>query len=236
MAIIGEETRPHRLLTKEVLALAVAVWRSCNGKPSNYIAIFSDMSERSNAESQLKFLAYHDPLTRLPNRLLLEDRFKQALAAAVRENTRLAVLFIDLDKFKQINDSLGHAAGDQLLQVVAQRLEHSVREVDTVCRIGGDEFVVLLTGLATIDAVTHIAEKILAQISKQFTVGEDNVTSTLSIGISLYPDNGQDLDTLLRMADASMYHAKNCGRNTYRFFTEQINTDHAVRRRLTSSG
>ncbi len=207
-----------------------------NGKPSNYIAIFSDLSERSNAESQLKFLAYHDPLTRLPNRLLLEDRFKQALAAAVRENTRLAVLFIDLDKFKQINDSLGHAAGDQLLQVVAQRLEHSVREVDTVCRIGGDEFVVLLTGLATIDAVTHIAEKILAQISKQFTVGEDNVTSTLSIGISLYPDDGQDLDTLLRMADASMYHAKNCGRNTYRFFTEQINTDHAVRRRLTSSG
>jgi diguanylate cyclase (GGDEF)-like protein/PAS domain S-box-containing protein len=207
-----------------------------NGKPSNYIAIFSDLSERSNTESQLKFLAYHDPLTRLPNRLLLEDRFKQALAAAVRENTRLAVLFIDLDKFKQINDSLGHAAGDQLLQVVAQRLEHSVREVDTVCRIGGDEFVVLLTGLATIDAVTHIAEKILAQISKQFTVGEDNVTSTLSIGISLYPDDGQDLDTLLRMADASMYHAKNCGRNTYRFFTEQINTDHAVRRRLTSSG
>ncbi len=207
-----------------------------NGKPSNYIAIFSDLSERSNAESQLQFLAYHDPLTRLPNRLLLEDRFKQALAAAVRENTRLAVLFIDLDKFKQINDTLGHAVGDQLLKVVAQRLEHSVREVDTVCRIGGDEFVVLLTCLTTIDAVTHIAEKILAQISKQFTVGEGEVASTLSIGISLYPDDGQDLDTLLRMADASMYHAKNCGRNTHRFFTEQINTDHALRRKLTSSG
>jgi diguanylate cyclase (GGDEF)-like protein/PAS domain S-box-containing protein len=200
--------------------LDISAVHDSNGKPSNYIAIFSDLTERSDAESQLKFLAYHDPLTRLPNRLLLEDRFKQALAAAVRENTRLAVLFIDIDKFKEINDTLGHAVGDHLLQMVAQRLQKSVRKIDTVCRIGGDEFVVLLTDLATIDAVTHIAEKILAQISEQFTVGEVKVASTLSIGISLYPNDGQDLDTLLRMADASMYHAKNCGRNTYRFFTE----------------
>lgn len=192
-----------------------------NGTLSNYIAIFSDLTERRNTESQIEFLAYHDPLTRLPNRLLLEDRFKQILASAMRENTKLAVLFLDIDKFKQVNDTLGHAAGDQLLQMVAQRLQQSVREVDTVSRIGGDEFVVLLTDLPTIDTVTHIAGKILAQLSKPFAIEKTEITSSLSIGIALYPDDGQDLDTLLRMADASMYHAKNCGRNTYRFFAAQ---------------
>lgn len=200
-----------------------------NGVLSNYIAIFSELTERTNSESQIEFLAYHDSLTRLPNRLLLHDRFKQTMAAAIRENSKLAVLFIDLDKFKQVNDTLGHAVGDQLLQMVAQRLEQSVREVDTVSRIGGDEFVVLLSNLQTVGTVTAVAKKILAQLSEPFTIGDNELSSSLSIGIALYPDDGQDLDTLLRMADASMYHAKNCGRNTYRFFTDKTNGDIADR-------
>lgn len=197
-----------------------------NGALSNYIAIFSDLTERKETESQIEFLAYHDPLTRLPNRLLLHDRFKQALACAARENTMVAVLFLDLDKFKQVNDTLGHDAGDQLLQMASKRLMQSVRETDTVSRVGGDEFVVLLSDLRAIDTVTHIAEKILAQLSEPFTIGNIEVNSSLSIGIAMYPDDGQDLDTLLRMADASMYHAKNCGRNIYRFFTEQPEHKH----------
>lgn len=201
--------------------LDISAVRDRDGSLTNYIAIFSDLTQRKETGSQIEFLAYHDPLTRLPNRLLLHDRFKQAHAAALRENTRLAVLFLDLDKFKQVNDTLGHEAGDQLLKLVAQRLEESVREVDTVSRIGGDEFVILLTGLQTFDTATHIAEKILAKLSEPFLIGDSQTDSSLSIGIAMYPDDGQDLDTLLRMADASMYHAKNCGRNTYRFFSCQ---------------
>ncbi len=194
-----------------------------NGNLSNYIAIFSDLAERGAIDDKIEFLAYHDALTRLPNRLLLHDRFRQAIACAARENAMVAVLFLDLDKFKQVNDTLGHDAGDQLLQMVSKRLEQSVRETDTVSRIGGDEFVVLLTDLRTVNTISLIAEKILAELSEPFGIGKVEVLSSISIGIALYPDNGQELDTLLRMADVSMYHAKNCGRNTYRFFTEKTN-------------
>lgn len=199
-----------------------------NGMLTNYIAIFSDLTERTATEDKFEFLAYHDPLTRLPNRLLLHDRFKLATAAATRENTAIALLFLDLDKFKQVNDTLGHEAGNQLLKMVSQRLEQSVREVDTVSRIGGDEFVVLLTDLRVVDSVSQVAEKILADLAKPFSIGKAEIASSLSIGIALYPNDGQDLDTLLRMADSSMYHAKNCGRNTYRFFTEpsKVDTSH----------
>lgn len=193
-----------------------------NGKLANYIAIFSDLTERTAIEDKFEFLAYHDPLTRLPNRLLLHDRFKQAHAAAMREKTIMAVLFLDLDKFKQVNDTFGHKTGDQLLKMVSERLENSVRKVDTVSRIGGDEFVVLLTDLRTGNTAALIAEKILAQLSEPFNIGKIEVASSLSIGIALYPNDGQDLDTLLLMADTSMYHAKNCGRNTYRFFSEPM--------------
>lgn len=189
-----------------------------NGKLSNYIAIFSDLTERKASESQVEFLAYHDHLTRLPNRLLLHDRFTQALATVSRKNSMMAVLFLDIDKFKQVNDTLGHAAGDQLLQMVAQRLLQSVREADTVSRVGGDEFVILINDIESISTVSLIADKILAELSRPFVLGTTKIDSSLSIGIALYPNDGQELDTLLRMADVSMYHAKNSGRNTYRFF------------------
>jgi diguanylate cyclase (GGDEF)-like protein/PAS domain S-box-containing protein len=200
------------------------------GELSNYIAIFSDLTERRAIDERIEFLAYHDPLTGLPNRLLLHDRFKQAVASATRENTMIAVLFLDLDKFKQVNDALGHAAGDELLQLVAKRIEQSVREVDTVSRIGGDEFAVLLTDLRDAQTISVIADKILKELDTPFTLSDTTVHSSLSIGISLYPNDGLELDLLLRMADASMYHAKNCGRNNYRFFSDQSSNHENLRK------
>jgi diguanylate cyclase (GGDEF)-like protein/PAS domain S-box-containing protein len=200
------------------------------GELSNYIAIFSDLTERRAIDEKIEFLAYHDPLTGLPNRLLLHDRFKQAVASATRENTMIAVLFLDLDKFKQVNDALGHAIGDELLQLVAKRIEQSVREVDTVSRIGGDEFAVLLTDLRDAQTVSLIAEKILKELAAPFTLSATTVHSSLSIGISFYPNDGLELDLLLRMSDASMYHAKNCGRNNYRFFSDQSSNHEHLRK------
>lgn len=191
-----------------------------HGKLMNYIGIFSETTQPEQNNSELEFLAYHDPLTQLPNRQLLKDRFRQALASAARENSMVAICFIDLDKFKQVNDTLGHDAGDQLLKTVARRLLQSVREIDTVSRIGGDEFVILLTDLRTTDDAANLADKILNTLAKPLTVAGTKVTSSLSMGIALYPNDGQEFDLLLRMADASMYHAKNCGRNTYRFFAD----------------
>ncbi len=191
-----------------------------NGHLSNYIAIFSDLTERKHLDSQIEFLAYHDPLTQLPNRLLLHDRFSQAIACAKRENTMVALLFLDLDKFKQVNDTLGHEAGDKLLQIIANRLQLAVRKNDTVSRIGGDEFVVLLNDIHTASTISTIAEKILADLAEPCPIGISDVVSSISIGISVYPNDGQEFDTLLRMADTSMYHSKNCGRNTYRFFSD----------------
>ncbi len=200
------------------------------GQLSNYIAIFSDLTERRAIDERFEFLAYHDPLTGLPNRLLLHDRFKQAVASATRENTLIAVLFLDLDKFKQVNDALGHAVGDELLQLIARRIEQSVREVDTVSRIGGDEFAVLLTDLRDAQTISVIAEKILKELAAPFTLSDTTVNSSLSIGISLYPNDGLELDMLLRMADASMYHAKNCGGNNYRFFSDQASNQELLRK------
>ena len=191
------------------------------GQLSNYIAIFSDLTEHRIIDERIEYLAYHDQLTGLPNRILLHDRFKQAVASATRKNTMIAVLFLDLDKFKQVNDALGHAAGDELLQLVARRIEQSVREVDTVSRIGGDEFAILLTNLPDAQTISAIAEKILTEMTAHFPLTGATVDSSLSIGISLYPTDGLELDLLLRMADASMYNAKNCGRNNYRFFSDQ---------------
>lgn len=161
-------------------------------------------------------------LTQLPNRLLLQDRFKQAQAAALRESKMLAVLFLDLDKFKGVNDTHGHATGDQLLQIFSRRLEASVRNVDTASRIGGDEFVVLLTGLDSTAAAARIVRKMLAELTRPFDLGASTLSCTTSIGIAVFPNDATDLETLLHMADTSMYHAKNSGRNGYSFFNKQM--------------
>lgn len=197
-----------------------------NGKVCNYIGIFSDISKRKADEARLAFLAYHDPLTKLPNRLLLQDRFRQATGAVNRrEGGMLALLFLDLDRFKAVNDNLGHETGDQLLATVAKRLQACVRKVDTVSRLGGDEFVLLLTDVPNSHAASEVAQKIIDYLAENIEAPPHKLKISASIGLALYPDDGEDFDTLLKLADTAMYHAKECGRGTYRFFTDKMNIE-----------
>ncbi len=197
---------------------------SRDGTLTYYVAIFSDISARKSAEEQLNFLVFYDPLTRLPNRSMLRVRFEQAVAVAERGCTLLAVLFLDIDQFKSINDSLGHVAGDQLLQGVAERLKNCVRGSDIVGRLGGDEFVAVLNGVSDANAVSQVAQKMLFHINETFCVETYELTTSASIGIAMFPSDGEDFDTLLKKADTAMYGAKDDGRNTCRFFTEHMNT------------
>ncbi|NRR32698.1 EAL domain-containing protein [Oxalobacteraceae bacterium] len=182
-----------------------------------------EIVERRQAEARVHHMAYHDSLTGLPNRALLSDRLDRAMLAAQRSERRLAVMFIDLDRFKTINDSLGHLTGDLLLKEVANRLCHSVRASDTVARLGGDEFVVLVPGIRTIEESNQVAEKIIDALAASFTLDGRTLHITPSIGICIYPDDGADVDTLMRHADAAMYHAKASGRNNYQFFHQTMN-------------
>jgi diguanylate cyclase (GGDEF)-like protein len=183
----------------------------------------AEMEERKAAEKQVQFLAYYDPLTGLPNRTLLRDRMTIALASARRRGERVALLFLDLDNFKNINDSLGHTAGDFLLTEVAKRLKKWTREQDTVARLGGDEFIVVLTGVKESADVSITAERIVNEIAKGFVIRESQLTVTCSLGISLFPDHGSDVDALVKNADVAMYSAKENGRNGLQFFTQKMN-------------
>lgn len=194
-----------------------------SGTVIHYVGTFLDITERKEAETRIRHLAEFDSLTQLPNRALLNDRLTQALALARRDERQLAVIFIDLDRFKNINDSLGHPMGDRLLQEVAGRLREIVRESDTVSRLGGDEFVVLLTSLEQRTSALQSSRKILAALAQPYYIDEHELQVTPSIGVALYPDNGTDGATLLKNADAAMYHAKNSGRNNFQFFTPEFN-------------
>lgn len=189
-----------------------------DGQPSGVVIVFHDVSATRSMTKKMLHLAQHDFLTNLPNRLLLKDRIDQAIALAKRNNTQLAILFLDLDKFKHINDSLGHAAGDALLQSVAQRLITCVRASDTVSRQGGDEFIILLSENSCDDGVALIANKILTALTLPYFIGEGASHITTSIGVSIYPADGDDAETLIKNADAAMYYAKEKGRNNYQFF------------------
>jgi diguanylate cyclase (GGDEF)-like protein/PAS domain S-box-containing protein len=194
-----------------------------------------EIVERRQAEARVHHMAYHDSLTGLPNRALLSDRLDRAMLAAQRSERNLAVMFIDLDRFKTINDSLGHMTGDQLLKEVASRLCRAVRASDTVARLGGDEFVVLVPGIRAVDEATHVAEKIIEALSESFPLEGRSLHITPSIGICVYPDDGADVETLMRHADAAMYHAKASGRNNYQFFKEAMNQTAAQHFELESS-
>ncbi len=195
------------------------------GQAPRFVTMASDISERQTAQKQIEFLAYHDVLTRLPNRLLAKDHLEQAILVAERENSKVALLFIDLDKFKTINDSLGHAIGDSLLKGVSIRLRECLRDIDTLSRQGGDEFLIVLNNMRDTESVTVVAEKILERMEEPFEIDHHELEISLSIGIAVYPDDGKDFDTLLKQADTAMYQAKESGRNTHRFHTEQMNID-----------
>lgn len=204
-------------------ALSVSTVRDAHGRITHHIASFTDITERKRAEERIRFLAMHDPLTRLPNRSELRSRLTQALATATREKHQLAVLFIDLDRFKLINDTLGHTVGDELLVEVSQRLLAAVRASDIVARLGGDEFIVVLNHVEGREAVRAFAKKLLGRLGEPFPLAGRQLHSAGSIGISVFPSDGEDCETLMRCADTAMYHAKSMGRSTYRFFDPDLN-------------
>jgi diguanylate cyclase (GGDEF)-like protein/PAS domain S-box-containing protein len=197
-------------------------------------AVAERTAELEEAKARAQHLADHDALTGLPNRRLLEDRLTQALALSYRNRKNTAVMFVDLDRFKTINDSLGHSVGDALLREVAARLVKQLRIGDTICRIGGDEFVVVLPEVKRSSDVAHVAQKVIEQLSQPLSIEERELVVTCSIGIAVYPDDGRDAESLIRNADAAMYHAKELGRANYQFFTEQMNQ--AASRRLQLEG
>lgn len=203
--------------------LSISTLRDADGNTCNHIASFSDASRYKENEERIRYLAYHDKLTGLPNRSLLEDRLSQAIAHAKRLHKKIAVLFLDLDRFKLINDTLGHHMGDKLLQETARRLGRTVRSDDTVCRQGGDEFIVIVQDLESVDDAAHIAQKVLTILSAEFEIESEKLKVTPSIGISIYPDDGEDIEVLIKHADTAMYHAKEQGRSNYQFFTTALN-------------
>jgi diguanylate cyclase (GGDEF)-like protein/PAS domain S-box-containing protein len=192
--------------------LSVSTVRDAAGEPTHCVATFAGITERRASQARLAFLAHHDPLTQLPNRLLLRDRVDQAISRAVRSGAKLALLFVDLDDFKRINDTFGHQTGDALLREIAGRLAHCVRETDTVSRYGGDEFVVALPDVTESGVVERVARCIAEQVSAPLYAGGVEVRVSCSIGVAMYPGDGADCDALVRRADASMYAAKRAGR------------------------
>jgi diguanylate cyclase (GGDEF)-like protein/PAS domain S-box-containing protein len=206
-----------------------------HGRVTGAVMVFHDVSTARAMSLQLAYLAQHDPLTDLPNRSLLNDRLVQAISMAQRHHSPLAVLYMDLDRFKHINDSLGHLVGDHLLQSIATRLSASARASDTVCRLGGDEFVVLLPEVVDANATAVCAEKLLQSVESGHLVDGNELHITASIGIALYPEDGTEAELLLHNADSAMYEAKDRGRNNYQFYRSQLNSN-AVERQSMEGG
>ncbi|MFW6341199.1 MAG: EAL domain-containing protein [Wenzhouxiangella sp.] len=196
--------------------------RNADGSIAHFDGVISDITERKQAEEAVHRLAHFDDLTGLPNRSLLNDRIRQAIAHANRRQRPIAVMFMDLDRFKAVNDSLGHGIGDQLLIAVSERLQTSLRQYDTISRLGGDEFVIVMPG-AGVDAAAQKASSLIHEFREVFEIDGHELVITPSIGIAIYPEDGEHPETLLRNADTAMYHAKERGRATFEFFTSELN-------------
>ncbi|HMY50771.1 MAG TPA: EAL domain-containing protein [Rhodocyclaceae bacterium] len=209
--------------------LSLSAVRDPAGKLLHYVAIFSDLSDRKAAEARIEFLAHHDALTCLPNRLLLKERAQQCFVQAERNRAKPALLFLDLDRFKDIIDSLGHPIGDRLLQAVAERLRSATRESDLVGRLGGDEFLVLLNGIRDTEDIAPVVEKIMQALAEPYHADGHELLCTCSVGLAVFPDDGTDFDTLAKHADAAMYEAKAAGRATFRFYSQRMNEDALAR-------
>ncbi|MDP1929897.1 MAG: EAL domain-containing protein [Gammaproteobacteria bacterium] len=217
----GEIWNRHKDGTVQPQWLSVSVLYNNSGKPERYVAIYTDISDLKKTEAELKYLAHYDALTELPNRILLGSRLQHALHTARRQNTGLAVLFIDLDDFKSVNDSMGHTIGDELLVAVAGRLDSRVRDQDTLSRQGGDEFVLLAEHLKSPDEAGLIARDLLNVLKGPFILSNNvQVYAEACIGVAVYPDNGSNVEDLMRNADTAMYKAKKQGRNKFCFYEE----------------
>jgi diguanylate cyclase (GGDEF)-like protein/PAS domain S-box-containing protein len=205
--------------------LSISLVRNDAGQIINHISIFSDMTERKELSANLEFLAHYDSLTHVPNRIMLENLVRQSLAVASRNRSQLAFLFIDLDRFKNINDSLGHSVGDEVLKIVAMRLRQSLREMDIVARLGGDEFVVVLVNPKVADDIIIVCNKLCGVLRQPMSMGDYDLVVTPSIGISVFPKDASNYETLLKNADTAMYKAKQCGRDNYMFYSEAMNIE-----------
>jgi len=197
------------------------------GKIVGFRGVGHDVTEQKRTEEQLNYLATHDLLTGLPNRMLLMDRLKMATAQAKRNEHKLALMMLDLDNFKSVNDSLGHMIGDELLKEIAKRLTGRLRQNDTLCRLGGDEFILLLPAIERTEDALEVAKIVMESFENPFICGGCSIVSTVSIGIAIYPDDAQDVDILMRNADVAMYYVKAHGRNGYHFYTASINGNYA---------
>ena len=198
--------------------LSIGTVKNSHNEIINYIAVFSDITKRKEDEAHIEHLAHYDSLTHLPNRALFADRLKHALVTGTRNKTKTALLFLDLDKFKYVNDTMGHVAGDMLLQSVAERLKSCRRESDTICRQGGDEFMILLPEVGGAEDAETVARKIISAMEVPHLISEKELVITFSIGISICPDDATDDEMMIRHADDAMYLAKESGRNNYKFF------------------
>ncbi len=204
--------------------LTISSVRNPDSVITHFVAVFADISSLKHAQAKLDYQAHHDPLTGLPNRTLFESRLQAALSSQQASRGQGAVLFLDLDRFKNINDSLGHPVGDLLLKGIAQRLREQVRDIDTVARLGGDEFIILLPGLQHASDAEHVANKLVSCFTAPFQAGEHEFFTSASIGISLYPKDGSDVATLVKNADAAMYRSKAKGRNRFEAYTRDLTT------------
>ena len=230
----GELINRHKDGREYVESVMISPVRDHSGKVTNYLEIKEDVTEKKEAEERIKQLAHFDQLTGLPNRTLLQDHFRYALSLAQRRGEYLTVMFLDLDHFKNINDTLGHTLGDELLMEVSRRLKSVLREEDTVSRLGGDEFIFILPGTNEHGA-SHVAEKLLNVFSESYLIGQQELLLTSSIGIAIYPEDGRDMETLSKNADAAMYQVKQSGRNGFRFFTQEIQAHSARNLQLSNA-
>ncbi len=213
----------NRRASGEVFPEILSISSICdaNGQVTNYVAVFHDITDMKQKEEQIKHQAYHDALTGLPNRYLAQDRLTRSLIKAKRKQTKVAVFYMDLDNFKQVNDSLGHPVGDVLLQQAGQRLLSLVREEDTVARLGGDEFQIIGADVSAKNQVINLADRLLQEFSSPFKIETHELYVTLSIGIAIYPQDGKDTATLIKNADVALYQAKLQGKNKYSFFSKE---------------
>ena len=214
--------------------MTISAVRNGGKRIAHHVAVFADITTLKHAQARLDYQAHHDPLTGLPNRLLFEDRLQLALDEAQAEQRRGAVLFLDLDRFKHINDSLGHPVGDLLLQSIARRLREQLREVDTVARLGGDEFIVLMPSVQHTSDIERVASKLMGAFATPFNAGGHEFFMSSSMGISLFPEHGEDVATLVKNADTAMYLAKARGRNRIEFYTPELSLQASERMALES--